>query len=872
MENVQLAESMGLPAGDLFDVLTSAVPGFVWVSSSDGRIIYANAPWSEFSGLSTEQWRGFGWIKAVHPEDVSILEGAWNRANAEGMDSYEVQLRCRHHSGTYRWQKIAMRRSPIAGGFWIGCGVDIDDMVQAKRKDQLQLKMLEAVASDAGLDTVLDMLCEYAEFRLPGARCAILLIDERTKTFRGGMARSLPACFIEGVRGMAYGPGIGSCGTAAYEKKDVVVTDIATHPYWEGLRDIVLPHGTKACWSRPIIGADGQVLATFGFYFDEQRAPSVEEMSRMDGITHIATMSIERTRMMDALRESEEHYRHTVELNPQIPWIADPRGRIVSVSTKWGHTTGLGPKQSLNEGWLAAVHPDDVEPTVTVWNACIRTGADFDTEYRIRVEGGDYRWMRARAFPRLDEKGQVVRWYGTLEDIHQHRLTQDKLRRAAYEDELTRLNNRRRFEMDLAEALDKARNAGRVGLIVLDLDDFKQVNDRFGHAAGDAVLRLFAHHLRRQLGPGETAARLGGDEFAVILPDAVDEETLLQRASLITGGIDRQLRKSVKARNCNASAGCALAAAGEKAEELLRKADLALYQAKSGNRGGARLFSPAIGQENERKSQEIELARKALHAGWLLPHYQPKIALGSGMMVGLEALIRIDHPDEGLLPPSRMMSALDHPRLGGRVGQRLIAKVIADLGRLRAAGVDIGHVAVNLSGENLCDDAFPAWLMRQMAKAALPPAVLTLEITERVLLDELADATACALERLRQKGIRISLDDFGTGYASLTHLQRFPVDEIKIDRSFIEGLSVDSSNAAIVKAMINLGRNLGMDVVAEGVETTTQALLLRSWGCDVAQGFLYSRPMATDCIPGFVAGLSSQPAASLPSTLLARLA
>lgn len=870
MKNVQLAESMGLPAGDLFDVLTSAVPGFVWVSSSDGRIIYANAPWSEFSGLSTEQWRGFGWVKAVHPEDVSILEGAWSRAHAEGTDSYDVQLRCRHHSGVYRWQKIAMRRSPIAGGFWIGCGVDIDDMVQAKRKDELQLKMLETVASGGGLDTILDMLCEYAEFRLPGARCAILLIDERTGTFRGGVTRSLPACFTEGVSGKAYGPGAGSCGTAAFEKKDVVVTDIATHPYWEGLRDIVLPHGVRACWSRPIIGADGRVLATFGFYFDEQRAPSAEEMSRMDGITHIATMSIERTRMVEALRENEEHYRHTVELNPQIPWIADPRGRIVSVSTKWNHTTGLGPKQSLNEGWLAALHPDDIEPTLASWQSCIREGRDFDVEYRIRVEAGDYRWMRARAFPRLDENGTIVRWYGTLEDVHQHRLTQDKLRRAAYEDELTRLNNRRRFEIDLGQALDQPPSCGTVGLIVLDLDDFKQVNDRFGHAAGDAVLRLFAHHLRRQLAPGETAARLGGDEFAIILPDARNEERLLQRASLITAGIDRQLRKSAKARNCNASAGCALAEAGEKAEELQRKADLALYQAKAGNRGGARLFSLAIGQENDRKACEIELARKAQHAGWILPHYQPKIALGSGMMVGLEALIRIDHPDEGLLPPSRIMSALDHPRLGGKIGQRLISKVIADMARLRAAGVEIGHVAVNLSGENLCDEAFPAWLMRQMAKASLPPGMMKLEITERVLLDELADSAACALARLRRKGIRISLDDFGTGYASLTHLQRFPVDEIKIDRSFIDGLAVDSSNAAIVKAMINLGRNLGMDVVAEGVETTTQALLLRSWGCDVAQGFLYSRPMAADSIPGFVKGLGSSPASPLPLALVAR--
>ncbi|NMG38390.1 EAL domain-containing protein [Chelativorans sp. ZYF759] len=855
MEDVQLANSMGLPAGDLFDVLTSAVPGFVWVSSNDGRIIYANPPWTEYCGLSEEEWRGFGWIKAVHPDDIATLDSAWKEAHAKGIGSYKVKVRCRHHTGVYRWQKIAMRRAPAADSFWIGCGVDIDDMIQAKHKDDLQLRMLEAVANGAGLETVLDMLCDYADFRLPGARCAILLVDHKAGTFLHGVSHSLPTAFTDTVRGRVYGVGRGSCGTAAALKKDVIVTSIATHPYWDGLRELVMPFGVRACWSRPIIGADGRVLATFGFYFDEERAPTDEEMSRMEGITHIATMSIERTRMVEALRESEEHYRHTVELNPQIPWIADRKGRILSVSTKWGNTTGLSPGQSLNDGWLSALHPDDVKPTLDTWRNCIREGGHIDIEYRLRMANGEYRWMRARAYPRLDDEGQVSRWYGTLEDIHQHRLTQDKMRRAAYEDELTRLNNRRRFEMDLAEALAR-RQTRTVGLIVLDLDDFKQVNDRFGHASGDAVLRLFANHLRGLLRPGEIAARLGGDEFAVILPDAEDEEILLQRASAITGGIDRQLRKSVKARNCNASAGAALSEAGDTAEELQRKADLALYQAKSRQRGGARLFSPEIRRESERRADEIELARKAHHAGWILPHYQPKIALTNGRMIGLEALIRVDHPEEGLLPPSRIMAALDHPRLGGKIGQRLTSKVIADLARLRACGIELGHVAINLSGENLRDAAFPAWLIRQMDKAGLPAGILKLEITERVLLDEFAEAASQALVRLRDKGIRISLDDFGTGYASLTHLQRFPVDEIKIDRSFIHSLAMDSSNAAIVKAMINLGRNLGMDVVAEGVETPTQALLLRSWGCHIAQGFLYSRPMAADAIPAFAAELS----------------
>lgn len=863
MENVKLAQSMGLPAGDLFHVLTSAVPGFVWVCGGDGRIIFANEPWSEYCGLSADQWRGFGWLKAIHPDDIPVLEEAWQTAQRTGVESYEVQTRCRHHSGIDRWFKVSMRKSPVSGDFWVGCGVDIHEMVQARHKDVRQLRMLEAIASGAELDTVLDMLCEYAEFRLPGTRCAILHVNESNGTFTGGVARSLPDCFTEGLRGKKYGPGIGCCGTAAFTKQDVVVASIATHPYWDGLRDVVLPHGVKACWSRPIQGADGKVLATFGFYFDEERSPTDEEMSRMDGITHIATMSIERAHMLKALRESEEHYRHTVELNPQIPWIANSRGLILSVSTKWAATTGLPQNDSKGDGWLTALHPDDLEPTRRQWSACLKSGNPLDVDYRLRLNDGNYRWFRARAFPRRNHAGEIVRWYGTLEDVHHHRLAQDRLQRAAYEDELTKLGNRRSFESDLSRALKARTDTRTVGLIMMDLNDFKQVNDRFGHAAGDAVLRLFAHHLRRQLQPGEVAARLGGDEFAIICRDAGDEEKLLGRASAITGAIDRHLRKSTKARNCTASAGCAMAGANDSGEDLLRKADLALYQAKAACRGGARLFTPSIRDEHARKADEIELARKAQHAGWIMPHYQPKVSLGDDRMVGLEALIRVDHPERGLLSPSSIMSALDHPRLGGKIGQRLISKVIADMARLRAHGIELDHVAVNLSSENVNDTGFPEWLLRQLAKANLPPEMIKLEITERVLLDELAETAACALGDLRKKGMRVSLDDFGTGYASLTHLQRFPVDEIKIDQSFIRELAIDSSNAAIVKAMINLGRNLGMEVVAEGVETPTQALLLKSWGCHVAQGFLYARPMPADALPAFAEDFSASPL-SLP--------
>jgi diguanylate cyclase (GGDEF)-like protein/PAS domain S-box-containing protein len=660
MDRRKLAISPDAPGDDLFNGLTNAVPGFVWLTDDRGKVEFVNESWCDFTGLSSEESLGDGWLRAIHEDDVPEFRRVWRQARSEQLDSYELTTRCRRHDGAYRWHMVSVRRAPgIDGGHWIGCSVDIHEHVHSQNKDAFQLRILERVAAGAELDDILALLCEYAEAQLPASRCSIILVDPARGVFTKGVAPSLPQEMVSAIEGVAYGPGLGSCGTAAFEKRDVIVSDIANDPLWENRGGVALSHGMRACWSRPVLSTDGRVLATFAFYFPEIRSPTPDEMRRMEGITHIASMSIERGNILEALKESEEHYRHTVELNPQIPWTADAHGRFLTVSSKWAAETGLSVNEALNSGWLSVLHPDDVQPTLQHWDERLVSGEPVDVQYRIRLKNGTYRWMRARAAARRDRTGNILRWYGTLEDVHEHRLATDQLRKAAYEDELTKLPNRRSFETRLHEVLKAAAARGdAVGLVILDLDDFKQINDRFGHAAGDAVLRLFAHNLRKQARPEEFAARLGGDEFALIVPKVEGEDFIVRRAGMLTAAIDKQLKKNVKAKNSHASAGCAISVRGESAEELLKKADLALYDSKSAQRGAVRLFTPAIRAEHIGRTEQIELARKALQSGWIVPHYQPKVSLANGSIVGLEALIRRAPGVDGWNGPYLQQSAV----------------------------------------------------------------------------------------------------------------------------------------------------------------------------------------------------------------------
>jgi len=537
------------------------------------------------------------------------------------------------------------------------------------------------------------------------------------------------------------------------------------------------------------------------------------------------------------LRESEEHYRYTVELNPQIPWTADTEGNILDAGPRWSELIGTVPQR-----WVEALHPDDIAPTLERWGHSLRTGERVDLRYRLRVRDGGWKWFRVRAAPRYAESGAIIRWYGVVEDIDDQKNAQDQISWSATHDALTQLPNRRLFDAKLAEELATAEAADEgLALFVLDVDHFKHINDTMGHDAGDAVLRNLAERLRSTVRPHDTVARLGGDEFALILPGV----GTAAEAAMISERILERLREPVvhagAVLDCRASIGASLFPDhAATTSDLLKHADLALYSSKAGRRGELLIFAPHMRAELQRRVSMTNVARVAIEDDRLRAFYQPKIDLRTGRIAGFEALARwIDLAGQVHLPAT-IAAAFDDHDVSTALTRSMLGQVVAQMRAWTDQGRDFGHVAINASTADLQRADFGESILDLLRRADLPPARLQLEVTETVLLARGAKRVEQALRTLSSEGIRIALDDFGTGHASLTHLKQFPVDIIKIDRSFIADICRDAQHSAIAEAVITLGQKLDIQVVAEGVETEAQARRLAELGCHLGQGFVFS--------------------------------
>jgi len=699
--------------------------------------------------------------------------------------------------------------------------------------------------------------------------------------------------------------------------------------------------------------------------------------------------------LIEALQRSEEHYRYSVELNPQIPWISDPEGRIVEVGPRWSELTGVSPKAALGWGWTEAVHPDDRPGVLSHWTQALTSeeNAVADVRYRVRHSDGSFRWCRARAHPRRDEEGRIISWYGTLEDIHDQvtaelalreseelyrlasRATNDviwdmshvtgriewgngaeqilgypeaakgtslewwkerihpedlahvnatydririnrqdswsheyrfraasgeyinifsrgyvvrgedgeavrsigalldvtdarraerELRWAANHDPLTGLPNRKLFGEVLEAALaSEAADAKCVGVIVIDVDGFKLLNDSLGHAAGDQLLRTVAERLEANLPPDATVARLGGDEFAVIMTGLGRDEPLVPAAEAILNGVGDALTIDEGVVEVSISAGAAIwPADGQDAEALLKSADLALYAAKSDGAGGVRAFRADMREAAESRKSMLRQARSALSDDRIIPFYQAKADLVTGEIVGFEALLRWHHHRRGLQPPDAIRAAFEDTLLATALTDRMIDHVLADMESLTEKGIAFGRIAINGSLADFRRDDFADRILTRFQQQGLPPTLLELEVTESVFVDHLAANVERALQTLAAEGVSIALDDFGTGYASLTHLQQFPVHVLKIDRSFISRLDTEeSADFAIVHGVIDIARRMKIATVAEGVENERQLGRLRELGCDIGQGYLVSRAIGIERVPGWLKRWSQHPPA-----------
>ncbi|MDB5982920.1 MAG: hypothetical protein JWQ69_3935 [Pseudomonas sp.] len=580
--------------------------------------------------------------------------------------------------------------------------------------------VLEMIATSTELKEVLDTLTQVIESQIDGMMASVLLLDEDGTHLLHGAAPNLPQSYIDAIDGIAIGPNVGSCGTAAYRKKPVVVTDIDEDPLWKDYREIAAQYGFRTCWSTPILSHDRQVLGTFALYALTVRHPTEAESQLIDVATHLAGIAIERKRTEDRIRYMGDH------------------------------------------------------------------------------------------------------------------------------DALTGLPNRSLLEDRLKQAILYAQRYSRlVTVAFIDLDKFKLVNDSLGHGAGDVLLKTVASRMVNCVRRTDTVVRLGGDEFVIIL---FDQPSDLDDITAVLQKLQEAILEPIHLSGHTLHVTCSMGLAsypsdGVDPETLLRNADAAMYRSKELGRNGYQFYTQEMSSKHQGKLLMQDGLRNAIDQSQFLLLYQPQVDLRSGHIIGVEALIRWQHPELGLVSPIKFIPQAEETGLIVPIGDWVIHSACLQNKAWQDAGMPPIIMSVNISARQFIERDLVSRVKHALQDSGLEPCYLELELTESLIMQDLQQAII-KMQELQAMGIRLSIDDFGTGYSSLAALKSFPIVRLKIDQSFVRDLPDNENDRAIATAVISLGHKLNLKVIAEGVETAQQRMFLQENGCDEMQGYLFSKPVS----------------------------
>jgi diguanylate cyclase (GGDEF)-like protein/PAS domain S-box-containing protein len=563
-------------------------------------------------------------------------------------------------------------------------------------------------------------------------------------------------------------------------------------------------------------------------------------------VLFVSSFRRERDKLIEAeraLAQSEEQFHQLAEHIPEGFWITDTRRHTVlyvSPACARIHGVPLPSRRETLNAWRKTLYRED---RGRVLRAHRRMAVDpLDVQYRIVRPDGNMRWLHMRGYHIKNAEGEAYRVVGTIEDITERRELEDRLNRQAHFDSLTGLPNRTLFFDRLGQALNLARRGLHVvGLLFVDLDHFKTVNDTLGHPMGDKLLRRVAECLKQSVRAEDTVARLGGDEFGIILPhmDKPEHASLVAEKALAL--LSEPFDFDGHEVRVTASIGVAISSpVAADSQTLVRNADTAMFRVKSAGRNGIASFTSAM---NERALQQLDLDRRlqgALDAREFVLHFQPRKNIATGELTGCEALLRWRTPDGTLVAPLEFVPALEASGLIRPVGEWVLHDACRQIAEWRSAGIEPLPVAVNLSSKQFSQRNIASVIENALRDFDLDARLLEIELTESAAVQN--DHTRATLEKLKALGLTIVIDDFGTGKAALGDLQRLPIDALKIDSSFVSGLPDNAEHASMAKAIITMAHSLGLKVVAEGVEDEAQVAFLAENGCDEMQGYLLGRP------------------------------
>ncbi len=557
------------------------------------------------------------------------------------------------------------------------------------------------------------------------------------------------------------------------------------------------------------------------------------------------------------------HLDHLVQHSPEAIAVVDPEDRVLRINDEFTRLFGYAADEAIGRLINDLIAPATLGEEALAITRRVTRGETISHETVRRRKDGTLVHVSILGTPVIARGGQIAA-YGIYRDLSDRKAAEDQLLHLAIRDELTGLANRALFRDLVARSIGrgKRREDYAYAVLVLDVDRFMVVNESLGHGTGDQLLRAVARRLERCVRPGDTVARLGGDEFAIFLDDIGDVGDALRVSERIQFELQLPFVLGSQQVYTSASIGIALSAARyDRPEDFLRDADLAMYRAKE--QGGARheVYQAEMHQHAVRMLQLETDLRRALERGEFELHYQPIVSLRRGGVIGCEALVRWRHPERGLVAPPAFIGVAEETGLIVPLGRWVVWEACRQAAAWRARGGPWAEMAVsvNISAKQLLQEDLVSDIADALHTTGLDPRSLRLEITESVIVGNAHQAVQM-LARLRELDVQLHMDDFGTGYSSLSYLHRFRIDTLKIDRSFVSAMGDRGENSEIVRTIVTLARNLGIDVIAEGVETPEQLAQLRALGCEHVQGFLFSEPVAEADLEAVVAELLARPA------------
>jgi diguanylate cyclase (GGDEF)-like protein/PAS domain S-box-containing protein len=766
---------------------------------------------------------GKAWAAQVHPDDFGWLVEAIEASIARADERFGAEFRIvRADTGETGWIACSTRMVRDANGALvrtIGAHLDITERKQAEEAQRQSEERLRLVHEATGL----------ADFE--AGPDGVAHISEHFVAQAG-----LPA----GTRALPQEDWMRVVHPDDRERLQRDIADaLAKDEVFQCEFRIIRPDNGEVRWisSRTKMERDaaGRAIRSIGAHLDITESKLAEE----------------------ALRESEERFRLAAEAAGLGVWDYDLTNNRREWSDRLREIFGVGPEVEPGiDVAEACMHPADRARVMDALRHARATDVGrFELTFRIhRASDGAERWVTLNGWRTYKSGSRLKRIIMTARDVTDEKTAEERVRWTASHDPLTRLANRSLFHEKLDEAIrGAAAEGGAVGLLLLDMDHFKQINDTLGHDAGDMLLKMFAERLRDAVRGQDTVARFGGDEFAIVLPDISTDQSIVQLARSIEDRLREPFVHQGRLLDCRVSMGASVFPRhGRTAEELLKNADVALYASKASGRGMVSLFEPHMRDDVERRSSMVQLARGAVRDDRIIPYYQPKLDLGTRSIVGFEALLRWRTPHGRVGMPASLEAAFEDLEVAAHISDRMIERVIADMRGWLDRGVEFRNVAVNAAAAEFRRDNFAERLLEQLHRAEIPTRCFQVEVTETVFLGRGAEYVHRALALLNLRGIKIALDDFGTGYASLRHLKQFPVDLIKIDQSFVRDMADDPGDEAIINAVINLGRSLGIKVVAEGIECEDQARRLLELKCNFGQGFLFSKAVPASRVPALI--------------------